>query len=160
MKKRMILAVMCILLLTVLAGCSSVDPIADVKRISFPEDLGNDATVDEMVNLVLKDVEWSSTKLYDDVYSDQVQGTIEEDIPDYRKFGDEICVMAFTVSYSGSVYHVEVDPYSSYWPASSSYPALNHVNAMYKISMGITPKNLIWDDNKDTTNPKLPIYSM
>ena len=60
MKKRVVLTMMCMLVLTVLAGCSSVDPVADVKRISFPEDLGNDASVSEMVDLVLKDVEWYS----------------------------------------------------------------------------------------------------
>lgn len=177
MNKRVSIIVLCLLLLTVLSGCKSpdevlsdgaeyiqevasgVDPVGDVKRCSFPEQLGNDATVGEMVDLVMRDTQWISNSTGDGSYYVQIQGTIEDDIPDYRKFGNQVCILAFNVRYVGNAGVVEEDPSGSYWPASSSYSAMYHINACYKIASGITPTNLIWDDNKDTTNPKFPIYS-
>ena len=150
MNKTVLIALICLLGLGALSGCKSpdevisngaeyiqeaasgVDPVGDVKRCSFPEDLGNDATVGEMVDLVMRDTQWISNSTGDGSYYVQVQGTIEDDIPDYRKFGNQVCILAFNVSYVGNAGVVEEDPSGSYWPASSSYSAIYHINACYR----------------------------
>lgn len=156
--KKHILALITVALLFVLSSCDSRDPIADMKSAMF-DSINADATLEEMVDTVTYDTQWSKEKVSNDLYTVTVTGVIEDDIPDFRaRSGQNFCTI-LSVQYYNNQYQAEVT--GGYWGDSdSSYDPVTYLSAAYKVAAGITPEELFLDANKETANEALPLYTI
>ena len=170
MNKRIGGIVLCVLMICSLVGCKSPgemiddgaayingqDPIGDAKQIVFDQ-INADATLGEMVNMVLHDITWSKEPTGNNTYKVTVTGTIEDDIPSYRDRGGELFCAVLGVEYFNDQCRVTVD--DGYWGShTGSYSSVEYLSAAYSVATGQFPANMMIDEYT-TSNPKLPIYS-
>lgn len=170
MNKRIGGIVLCVLMICSLVGCKSPgemiddgaayingqDPIGDAKQIVFDQ-INADATLGEMVNMVLHDITWSKEPTGNNTYKVTVTGTIEDDIPSYRDRGGELFCAVLGVEYFNDQCRVTVD--DGYWGShTGSYSSVEYLSAAYSVATGQFPANMMIDEYT-TSNPKFPIYS-
>lgn len=154
--KKLSLLLPAVILLLALSGCDNCDPVADMKAAVFD---GVTVTFEEIVDTVTHDAQWSKEKLSDDHYTVTVTGTIEDDIPDFRRRSGENFCAVLTVQYYNDQYQAEVT--DGYWGSSDGvYDSVSYLLAAYKVAAGITPEELFMDANKETRNESLPLYTI
>lgn len=156
MKKIAIVLSLFVLILT-LSSCSGRDAVTDAKSLVF-DGVNSSATLDEMVDVVVRDAQWSSQKVSDDLYNVTVTGVIQDDIPTYRAYsGQYFCVVLSVQYYNDQCRGTTTD---GYFGDAVDRDPVSCLSSAYKIAAGITPESGILELNKETTNPDLPLFTI
>jgi hypothetical protein len=146
-------AIICIVGFRMISA-NDTDAIADAKSIVWKGDGVTTVSIGDMCDLIFKDQDWSSNKINKTMYDVTVVGTVENDIPAYRKYAGQSVRATFEVDYYGD--HFELQYVDGSFPGDTD-PSIKHMYAMWKICSGnYSPVT----DNPYTTNTKFPIYEM
>lgn len=156
MKKIVVVLSLFVLILT-LSSCSGRDVVTDAKGLVF-DGVNSSATLEEMVDVVIRDAQWSSEEVSDDLYNVTVTGIIQDDIPTYRAYsGQYFCVVLSVQYYNDQCRGTTTD---GYFGDAVDRDPVSCLSSAYKIAAGITPESSILELNKETTNPDLPLFTI
>lgn len=156
MKKVAAILSLLILMLT-LSSCGGRDALTDAKSLVF-DSVNSPATLEEMVDVVLRDAQWSSEEVSDDLYTVTVTGIIQDDIPTYRAYSSQYFCAVLSVQYYNNQFQgTTID---GYFGDDTDHDPISCLCSAYNIAAGITPESSISELNKETTNEDLPLFTI